>query len=173
MTKRKENPGKRGAHTKYREDYARQAYVLCADGGATDVQLARVFGVVLSTIHKWRLDTPEFSEAIKRGKNFYDTEVVEKNLLKRANGYNYTEVIKEAKDGELAVSKTVRKEMPPDVTAQIFWLKNRHPDRWREKQAIDLTMSGDLASILSAGRKRLKNEGGVTQRNFEVSDQSI
>lgn len=29
------------------------------------------------------------------------------------------------------------KEIAPDVTAQIFWLKNRRPDKWRDKQEIE------------------------------------
>ena len=27
--------------------------------------------------------------------------------------------------------------IPPDTTAQIFWLKNRRPDKWRDKQKDD------------------------------------
>lgn len=38
-------------------------------------------------------------------------------------------------DGELKVTKVITKQVVPDTTAQIFWLKNRRPDKWREKPA--------------------------------------
>lgn len=34
------------------------------------------------------------------------------------------------------------KEVAPDTTAQIFWLKNRRPDKWRDKQ--DIQHSGSM-----------------------------
>lgn len=49
----------------------------------------------------------------------------------------------EAEDtGGLVVTKEVMKEVLPDTTAQIFWLKNRRPDRWRDKQ--DMELSGEV-----------------------------
>ncbi|MGF7049144.1 5-methylcytosine-specific restriction endonuclease McrA [Paenibacillus sp. DS2015] len=44
--------------------------------------------------------------------------------------------------GELTITKVVTKEVQPDVVAQIFWLKNRRPDRWRDRQ--DINHSGGL-----------------------------
>lgn len=44
---------------------------------------------------------------------------------------------------ELRVTKKVTKEVVPDTTAQIFWLKNRRPDKWRDKQ--DIEHSGGLS----------------------------
>lgn len=40
--------------------------------------------------------------------------------------------------GELVVTKEVTKEVVPDTTAQIFWLKNRKPNEWREKNSVEL-----------------------------------
>ena len=81
---------------------------------------------------------PEIAEALKRGKEVVDI-LVENALLKRALGYRYDEITREiamSADGEangLAVTKVVTKEVQPDVTAQIFWLKNRKPDKWRDR----------------------------------------
>ena len=73
----------------------------------------------------------EISESLKSNKEIADI-AVENALYKRAIGYQYTETTKEA--GK--VVKTVVKEVAPDTTAQIFWLKNRQPERWRDKQEV-------------------------------------
>ena len=79
----------------------------------------------------------------KKGQEVIDIEV-ENALLKRALGYEYDEVTREmtyAPDGEptgLAVTKVVTKRERPDVTAQIFWLKNRRPDLWRDVKNVDM-----------------------------------
>ena len=59
-------------------------------------------------------------------------------MLKRALGYKYTEVTKERIEGGFVVTKEVTKEVVPDTTAQIFWLKNRKPNEWRDKQNVEL-----------------------------------
>lgn len=53
--------------------------------------------------------------------------------------------------GEMVVTKTVTKEVSPDTTAQIFWLKNRKPDEWSEKHkvGIELENSPKLDDIIS------------------------
>ncbi len=50
--------------TKYQEAYAEQARKLCLLG-YTDAELADFFEVSESTINKWKLDYPKFSESIK------------------------------------------------------------------------------------------------------------
>lgn len=103
-----------------------------ARDGLTDEQIARKIGINPATLYKWMERYGEIGKAIKKGKAPVDMEV-ENALLKRALGYEYEEVITEMYgDGKKHVRK-VKKYMPPDVTAQIFWLKNRKPDRFRDK----------------------------------------
>lgn len=104
-----------------------------ARDGLTDEQLAEKMGVGTRTLYDWKERFPQISQALKRGKEVVDIQV-ENALLKRALGYEYTEERIEVseKDGRKVV-QTV-KTVPPDTTAQIFWLKNRRPDKWREKQ---------------------------------------
>ena len=58
-------------------------------------------------------------------------------MLKRALGYDYTEqrIEKSDKDGTKIVQ--ILKHVPADTTAQIFWLKNRKPDVWRDRREKD------------------------------------
>ena len=130
---------RRGAKTKYHKSYARQAEVACAEGGFTDVKLAKLFGVSKSTINKWKHDHPEFSDSVKAGKEKYDTENVEDALLKRALGYKYNEITKEVDplSKKVSTSKIVRKEVAGDVKAQTFWLRNRNRDRWPDTHKLD------------------------------------
>ena len=105
--------------------------------GLTDEQIAKNLGIRTSTFYEWQGRFPDFVEALKKGKAPVDLEV-ENALLKRALGYTYTEVTTEdSDDGDHKVKRTV-KQVLPDTTAQIFWLKNRRPDRWREKQQIEV-----------------------------------
>lgn len=104
--------------------------------GLIDEQIAHNMGVAYSTFREWINKFQALSEAVKKGKAPVDLEV-ENALLKRALGYTYTEVTTEDSAEGRKVKRTV-KHVLPDTTAQIFWLKNRRPDRWREKQQIEV-----------------------------------
>ena len=77
-----------------------------ARDGLIDEQIAENMGIVPSTLYRWKNEHEEISEALKKGKEIIDYEV-ENALLQKALG--------------------------GDTTAQIFWLKNRKPDKWRDK----------------------------------------
>lgn len=132
-----------GRPSKYKEEYAEQAYNYCLLG-AIDEQLAVFFSVDVSTIHRWKADYPEFCDSIKKGKEVADLEVVQ-SLKKRATGMRVKKQV--LKEGEIF---ELEDELPPDSTAMIFWLKNRQPDFWRDKQNVEHSgkMQVDLMSEL-------------------------
>ena len=99
-----------------------------ARDGLTDEQIANNIGISRSTLFEWRKNNQDISNALKKGKEIVDIEV-ENALLKRALGYKYDEVTYE--NG--VETKRVTKEVQPDTTAQIFWLKNRRKQQWRDK----------------------------------------
>lgn len=107
-----------------------------ARDGLTDEQIAHNIGITAKTLYEWKNRFSEICETLKKGKEVVDLEV-ENALLKRALGYEYeeTKVIFEP-DGRKRAER-VKKHVLPDVTAQIFWLKNRKPEVWREKQQIE------------------------------------
>lgn len=115
-----------------------------ARDGLIDEQIAENIGINPATLYDWKKKYPEISEALKKGKEVVDIEV-ENALLKRALGYEYTETKTEEYLVEgvpvKRVTKTV-KEVVPDTTAQIFWLKNRRPGQWRDKH--DTELSGEV-----------------------------
>lgn len=119
--------------------------------GLIDEQIAKNMGISRSTLNEWAKKFPDISDALKRGKAPVDLEV-ENALLKRALGYEYTEVTKERqfnrKTGvfELVVTKEVRKVVPPDPVSIIFWLKNRRPDIWKDRK-------GDLMEAIEDAKE--------------------
>lgn len=110
--------------------------------GFTDQDIANKMDIARSTLKKWEKEIPEFSDALKIGKEPADIKV-EQTLYQRAIGYSYTEkkvIITLNEDGTQKPSRIERteKHVPPDTTAQIFWLKNRKPEGWREKKVVEI-----------------------------------
>ncbi len=109
-----------------------------ARDGLTDEQIANNIGIRRPTLYDWKNKYPDFSDALKKGKEVIDRQV-ENALLKRALGYEYVETTKELTNLGLTVTKQVTKQVSPDTTAQIFWLKNRKPREWRDKKETEVT----------------------------------
>ncbi len=127
---------KGGRPSAYKSEYAEQAGKLCMLG-ATDEEIADFFGVHTATVYRWKNVHPEFCEALKAGKDSAD-ERVERSLYQRAIGYTHDEDKIFNNGGEALIVPT-KKHYPPETTAAIFWLKNRRPDEWREKQLTELS----------------------------------
>ena len=92
------------------------------ESGISCAALARELGISLSTLNRCRKQHPEFGELFADAESARD-DLVEEALLRRATGY-------ENSDG---------KEIPPDVRAAVFWLKNRRPEDWQDRREIALT----------------------------------
>ena len=124
--------GAGGRPTKYDSERMLAAASRACALGATDADLAVILGVDVSTISKWKLDHPEFSEALKDAKTAAD-EAVEKSLYQRALGYSH-EAVKIFNDDGSPLVVPYTEHYPPSEVACIFWLKNRQRGRWRDKQ---------------------------------------
>ena len=109
--------------------------------GATDQEIADFFEVDVRTVYRWKHDHEEFCQALKAGKDVAD-ERVERSLYQRAIGYEQDEVkIFMPANAPEPVYAPFRAKIAPDVTAAIFWLKNRRSAEWRDKQEVDHTSS--------------------------------
>lgn len=140
-----------------------------ARDGLIDEQIARNMGVTRVTLHNWRKKHPIIDQYVRRGKEVVDREV-ENALLKRATGYTYEEVtVEREKNGDeeyqSVETKRVKRQVPPDSTAIIFWLKNRKPDAWRDRREIDhsgemkqtVVQKADLSKYTSEELKQLES----------------
>jgi hypothetical protein len=93
-------PRPNGRPSRYKSEFAGQAYTLCAKG-FLDSDLADFFKVSETTINNWKLAYPEFLESIKTGKDEFDVTVVEGALKHRATGYSHPAVDIRVVNGEL------------------------------------------------------------------------
>ena len=129
-----------------------------ARDGLTEEQISENIGINRRTLTDWKNRYEPISLALKKGKEVVDRQV-ENALLKRALGYEYTETTREAvrdpESGEvkMQVTKKVTKQVIPDTTAQIFWLKNRKPDKWRDKPGYEDTSELDKLDAILKGLK--------------------
>ena len=107
-----------------------------ARDGLTDEQIAKNIGITLSTFYEWKKKYSDISESLKKGKEVVDYQV-ENALLSSA--------------------------LEGNTTAQIFWLKNRRPDKWRDKQKeeTDKTALDKLDNIL----KEIKEDAERSTNN--------
>ena len=156
MTKRKEKKDLLpvGRPTKYSEVHNEKAYKLCLLG-ATDAQIADVFGITTTTLYEWKLVHPKFSDALKGGKEHADAAIA-KSLFHRAKGYSHEDVHISNYQGEITLTP-ITKHYPPDTTACIFWLKNRQKEQWRDTYNVNqkTTITG-LAEVLQDVESRVE-----------------
>lgn len=120
--------------TKFKPEFIEQAEKLCKLG-ATDIEVADFFKVEVRTIYRWKAENQAFCQSLKAGKAEADDRV-ERSLFARATGYEHDEVDIRVIEGKV-VKTPIRKIYAPDTTACIFWMKNRKPDAWRDKQEVD------------------------------------
>lgn len=102
-----------------------------AMSGLTDEQIAMNLDIGTSTLHEYKKKYPEFLDSIKKGKDIADAQVVNA-LFKTATGFSYYEETTNAVGDVVSVQKYAK----PNTTAQIFWLKNRQSDKWRDKTEV-------------------------------------
>jgi hypothetical protein len=115
--------------------------------------------VSIRTIYLWRATKPEFAVALKVGKSEAD-ERVERSLYNRAIGYTFNSEKVFQFQGQIVRTPTIE-HVPPDTVAMIFWLKNRRPEQWREKNETVIThrranelTDDELADIASRSSDR-------------------
>jgi hypothetical protein len=99
----------------------------CATFGATAPEIANYIGTSVASFDRWTMKHEELREALKRGREASDDRV-EESLYRNALAGN--------------------------TTAQIFWLKNRRPDRWRDVQQLQ----GDVGHYLISDRPLTEDE---------------
>lgn len=133
----------KGRPTKFNSSFTAKVAALYAVG-KTDAEVAKAIGVSLRTIYYWKSSHPDFLHALKEGKSLPD-DLVEASLFRRATGYSHPEEKIFVYEGRVIRVKT-EKHYPPDVTAQIFWLKNRRPDEWREKDTPPIPPEPEMSA---------------------------
>lgn len=140
-TKQNTKPKRQYKYEKWKEPDKQILLEGWARAGLTDEQIAKNIGISRKTLSEWKKKYGYIGDTLKKGKEIVDLEV-ENALLKRALGYTTTETKVRSVNGDEIETFTTTKEVPPDVTAIIYWLNNRRSDTWRNKpkEQIDSTV---------------------------------
>lgn len=139
-------------------DALQEQMIALFEEGKTEEQVADIIGVSSRTIRAWKGKHKTFLPALRKAKQVADN-LVEAALFSRAVGYSHPEEkIFCSKDGDIVRADTVR-QYPPDTAAAIIWLKNRQPEKWREKMPgedqinITISLADRMAKARARGRK--------------------
>lgn len=147
-----------GRPSKYKKAHDEDAFKQCLLG-ATDEGLAEFFGVGTNTVSRWKRDHPSFKDALDRGKDRADGDVVHA-MYQRACGYSHpeTKFLTVSLGGNLGSEVKqfeTTKHYPPDTAAGCFWMKNRAG--WKDKQEVSLGLDQKLKDFVTWHNERAKH----------------
>lgn len=148
--------------TKYSEDKVRECvewvreHGLMEYGGAMQKEFCAAVDITPRCHQNWMKERPEYAEAIRAAMADFKTRVqvkVEKSLAKLATGYDWEQVTTELEndaDGKPRIKRQTRKTMheAPNVAAAIFLLTNLDPEKWKNRQAKDVKMTGEAVTVV-------------------------
>lgn len=152
-----------------------------ARDGLTDEQIAKNMDISRSTLNEWRKKYSDISDTLKKSKEIVDLEV-ENALLKKAKGYNVDlkktfkvktidydpSTGKKLKEHEELITGYDEVHIPADTTAQIFWLKNRRPDKYRDKPEPTVPDNTEDDSLTKSLEGRFNDNGIIDEANEDT-----
>jgi len=139
VRKKKADLQKVGRKEKYNKYSHPKIIQYLASQGKTNEEICDIIGITSRTLYDWYKKYPELSQSRKHGADQIDDKV-EESLYKMTQGYDTTETHKEVSIGEdnkpipgQTKVKEVKKHIAPSFPATSLWLRNRRPDKWRDK----------------------------------------
>lgn len=137
-----------GRPTQYKPEYADMAKEIIRYSGFSIPKLAKVFNVNRATVYNWMGEHEEFLDGVRQGRKIFDGITIERSLVRRATGFRWTETTQEPnEEGELVVTKKVKKFVPPDVAAIRHWQINMDSAHWSDKRQIEHTGEVTLSGL--------------------------
>lgn len=145
-----------------------------ARDGLIDEQIAHNMGIRRKTLYEWKKKYSDIRNALKINKEIADIEI-ENALYKKAMGFVATDIVYERQYNEqkgkyelMPVKKTER-DVPPDTTAQIFWLKNRKPDVWSDRK--DVTLNGKVNTVAEMTDEELEKKIASIEKELGITNE--
>jgi hypothetical protein len=134
----------------------------------TDYECAQFFDLSMSGFDKWKRLHVDLVKSLKVGKEHADERVV-RSLYHRAVGYNHEAVkIFMPANREKPVVVPYIEHVPPDVTAGIFWMKNRDPQHWRDSQQLEHVLGKYIISD-----QPMSEEDWARERATVIDDEPV
>ena len=131
-------------------------------------------GICRDTLIQWKKKFPDISYSLKVNKEVADIQV-ENALFKKALGYKVVDIIYErvknldTGEYELVPAKKTERDVPPDTTAQIFWLKNRKPDVWSDRK--DVTLNGKVNTVAEMTDEELEKKIASIEKELGITNE--
>lgn len=158
MPKDRPNGGRIGKYREWLQEEKLEQIEGWARDGLTEEDIAHNMGIARQTLNKWKQQYSSIGDALKIGKDVADRRV-ENALYKSALGFDYKETktyVVEDEDGNKSKRAEVTNKVAlPNITAQIFWLKNRKPEMWRDRKNIEVEDKTDVGEKAKDYRKFL------------------
>lgn len=146
------NVKKRGRKTDFTQEKAHKIVELFK-AGKTEEEVSRILGIHVNTLYNWKLKNAEFLWAVREAKEVAD-DLVEAALFTRAVGFEHKSVKIMSYEGH-SFEHEYTERVPPDTNAAYIWLRNRRPEKWKEKSELEVSTT-NLAEKIAKGRERLK-----------------
>jgi len=165
VTKMPKNNHKGRPASLYHSIFAKQVKQLCLLG-MIDNEIAKFFDISVRTLNRWKHKYPDFWQSMKAGKTIADSKIAH-SLYQSALGGHYIEEERPIidSDGNIKIIK-LRKQVPPNVTAQKYWLNNRQPEKWSNHNK-----SSKKESVTKPSFDHLKNLSAVMKKSRERQNQ--
>lgn len=124
-------------------------------GAATMNQIADFLKVKYNAMREWMTAHPEFAAAVSRARAKVD-EDVENAFFRTTQGFKVS-VVKQrlTRDGSV-VDTEEEVYIPPSTAAAQFWLRNRAPDRWKEKVEVETTVKGSFTDMVEQALREIE-----------------
>lgn len=133
--------------------------------------IAQKMEVDIRTLRAWRKKHPELEEAITMGKEV-TIKRVEESLFNRATGYDYWEEFYELVEGQMILTKKIKRHCPADVKAMLNFLYNRDPQHWRAiQEPLEATQYVESVKNILVAMKQVAENGGT--QTLEVKEDTI
>jgi len=137
--RRKKNKG--GRPSDFKAEFCQQVYKLCLLK-CTDEECADFFKIHVATLNRWKQSHPKFCESMRAGRTKADSEVSAR-LVERAMGYSHPDT-HIAQYKARIIQTPIIKYYPPDTAAASLWLRNRQPDKWRDKPEVSVHVENSI-----------------------------
>lgn len=135
-----------------------------ARNGLSREEIAHNMGINRKTLTEWEKKYPPIGNALSRAREVADI-IVENALYKKCIGYNATvkklhklrrveydpETGRKTREYDELVEGIEEVHVPADTTAQKYWLGNRKPDTWKDKQITEEKVDTEVTVHLEGG----------------------
>lgn len=127
-------------------------------------------GISKTAFWGWYRKSEELRKACAISKEIADF-TVEDALYRKAVGYDYWEEIWDLVEGEVILTRKMKKHMPPDPKAIMQYLFNRKPEVWRAVQEpLESTQYTETIKNILVAIKQVAEDGKSQQVAVETSD---